>query len=62
MWICLRIENETLTGSSRVQFYLLKDLKLNKSTIKSIGDDAAVLNYKSKKVLFFSRGVHFDLS
>ena len=38
----------------------------HKSTIKSIGDDAAVLDYKSKKVLvstdFLVEGVHFDLS
>jgi len=46
---------------------LTKDLKIkHKSTIKSIGDDAAVLDYKSKKVLvstdFLVEGVHFDLS
>ena len=46
---------------------LTKDLKIkHKSTIKSIGDDAAVLDYKSKKVVvstdFLIEGVHFDLS
>ena len=47
--------------------FLTKDLKIkHKSTIKAIGDDAAVLDYKSKKVLvstdFLVEGVHFDLS
>ena len=46
---------------------LTKDLKIkHKSTIKSIGDDAAVLDYKSKKIVvstdFLIEGVHFDLS
>ena len=46
---------------------LTKDLKIrHKSTITSIGDDAAVLDYKSKKVVistdFLIEGVHFDLS
>ena len=46
---------------------LTKNLKVkHKSTIKSIGDDAAVLDYKSKKVVvstdFLIEGVHFDLS
>ena len=35
---------------------LTKDLKIkHKSTVKSIGDDAAVLDYKSKKVLVSTR-------
>jgi len=46
---------------------LTKHLKIrHKSTIKSIGDDAAVLDYKSKKIVvstdFLIEGVHFDLS
>ena len=46
---------------------LTKHLKIrHKSTIKSIGDDAAVLDYKSKKIVvstdFLIEGIHFDLS
>src|ERR1700741_5211862 len=44
------------------QFVELK----NQSTVKGIGDDAAVLNYKEKQVLVSTdmlvEGVHFDLS
>ena len=47
--------------------FLTNDLKIkHKSTLKSIGDDAAVLDYRSKKVLvstdFLVEGIHFDLS
>ncbi|MFD1616123.1 thiamine-phosphate kinase [Gelatiniphilus marinus] len=47
--------------------HLTKNFKINhKSTIKSIGDDAAVLNFKDKKVVVTTdllvEGVHFDLS
>ena len=46
---------------------LTKNLKIkHKSTVKSIGDDAAVLDYKSKKIVvstdFLIEGIHFDLS
>ena len=46
---------------------LTKNLKIrHKSTVRSIGDDAAVLDYKSKKIVistdFMIEGVHFDLS
>ena len=46
---------------------LTRHLKIrHKSTIKSIGDDAAVLDYKSKKIVvstdFLIEGIHFDLS
>lgn len=47
--------------------HLTKDIKIqNKSTIRGIGDDAAVLDYKDKKILVSSdmliQGVHFDLT
>ena len=46
--------------------FLTKDIKIrHDSTVKSIGDDAAVLDYKSKKVLvstdFLVEGVHLSL-
>tara|TARA_Y100000991_G_scaffold138343_1_gene104242 strand:- start:1520 stop:2557 length:1038 start_codon:yes stop_codon:yes gene_type:complete len=68
----LENKNKNLTklddlGEFNLIDLLTKDLKIrHKSTIKSIGDDAAVLDYKSKKVLvstdFLVEGVHFDLS
>ena len=47
--------------------HLTKDIKLkNRSSIKGIGDDAAVLNYNRKRVLVSSdmliQGIHFDLT
>ncbi|TGV01971.1 thiamine-phosphate kinase [Flavivirga rizhaonensis] len=47
--------------------HLTKNFKINhKSTIKSIGDDAAVLDFKDKKIVVTTdllvEGVHFDLS
>lgn len=47
--------------------HLTKNFKANHtSTIKSIGDDAAVLDFKSKKIVVTTdllvEGVHFDLS
>ena len=47
--------------------HLTKNFKVKqKSTIKSIGDDAAVLNFENKKVVVTTdllvEGVHFDLS
>jgi thiamine-monophosphate kinase len=46
---------------------LTKDLKIkNKSTIKSVGDDAAVLDYGKKQAVLTTdlliEGIHFDLS
>lgn len=46
--------------------HLTKDIKLeNASTLKGVGDDCAVLDYKDKQVLVTSdllmEGVHFDL-
>ena len=68
----LENKNKNLTkledfGEFNLIDLLTKDLKIrHKSTIKSIGDDAAVLDYKSKKVLvstdFLVEGVHFDMS
>ncbi len=68
----LENKNKNLTkledlGEFNLIDLLTKDLKIkHKSTIKSIGDDAAILDYKSKKVLvstdFLVEGVHFDLS
>lgn len=47
--------------------HLTKNFKIkHKSTIKSIGDDAAVLNFDNKKIVVTTdlllEGVHFDLS
>lgn len=47
--------------------HLTKDIKLvNKSSVKGIGDDAAVLNYNRKRVLVSTdmliQGIHFDLT
>lgn len=47
--------------------HLTKDIKLkNKSSIKGIGDDAAVLNYNRKRALVSTdmliQGIHFDLT
>ena len=46
---------------------LSKDIKINNSsTIKGIGDDAAVLDYKNKQIVVTTdllvEGIHFDLS
>ncbi|NPA67089.1 MAG: thiamine-phosphate kinase, partial [Chlorobi bacterium] len=46
---------------------LSKDIKIkNSSTLKGIGDDAAVLNYGNKRIVvttdILAEGVHFDLS
>ncbi len=47
--------------------HLTKNFKINhKSTVKGIGDDAAVLNFNKKKIVVTTdllvEGVHFDLS
>ena len=47
--------------------HLTKNFKVNhRSTVKTIGDDAAVLNFENKKVVVTTdllvEGVHFDLS
>ena len=47
--------------------HLTKDIKLkNKSSIKGIGDDAAVKNYNRKRALVSTdmliQGIHFDLT
>ena len=47
--------------------HLTKNFKINhKSTVKSIGDDAAVLKFENKKIIVTTdllvEGVHFDLS
>jgi thiamine-monophosphate kinase len=47
--------------------FLTKNIVLkNSSTVKGVGDDAAVINYKGKKTLLSTdllvEGVHFDLS
>ena len=47
--------------------HLTKNFKINQpSTIKGIGDDAAVLNFENKKIVLTTdllvEGVHFDLS
>lgn len=65
-------KNQSRTKLSDLgEFGLIEQLTKNfqikqKSTIKSIGDDAAVLNFKNKQVVVSTdlliEGVHFDLS
>jgi thiamine-monophosphate kinase len=65
-------ENEERTNLEKLgEFglidYLTKNIKLNhKSTLKGVGDDAAVLDFGSKKVLVSTdvllEGIHFDLA
>lgn len=65
-------KNETRTSLSELgEFGLIKHLTQNfgiqhKSTIKGVGDDAAVLEIKDKNILVTTdllvEGVHFDLS
>ena len=65
-------ENKPLTklstlGEFGLIHHLTQDIKLkNKSSLKGVGDDAAVLDYKDKKVLVSTdmliEGVHFDLA
>ncbi len=65
-------ENKPLTKLSTLgEFglirHLTQDIKLkNSSSVKGVGDDAAVLDYKDKKVLVSTdmliEGVHFDLT
>lgn len=65
-------ENKPLTKLSTLgEFglirHLTQDIKLkNTSSVKGVGDDAAVLDYKDKKILVSTdmliEGVHFDLS
>ena len=65
-------ENKPLTKLSTLgEFglirHLTQDIKLkNSSSVKGVGDDAAVLDYKDKKVLISTdmliEGVHFDLA
>ena len=54
-------------GEFRLIDHLTKDIKLNnKTTIKGIGDDAAVLDFKNKLVLastdLLVEGIHFDMT
>jgi thiamine-monophosphate kinase len=68
----LEDKNQTRTSlSSLGEFglidHLTRNFKINqRSTIKGIGDDAAVLDFKNKKVVVTTdlliEGVHFDLS
>ena len=65
-------ENKPLTKLSTLgEFglirHLTQDIKLkNASSLKGVGDDAAVLDYKDKKILVSTdmliEGVHFDLA
>ena len=61
-----RTEIENL-GEFGLIDHLTKHIKIeNKSTLKGIGDDAAVLNFEGKKTListdFLLEGIHFDLA
>ncbi|UOB19453.1 thiamine-phosphate kinase [Abyssalbus ytuae] len=68
----LEDKNKKLTPLSELgEFGLIEHLSKNfkikqKSTIKGVGDDAAVLDFENKKVVvstdFLVEGVHFDLS
>ena len=68
----LEDKNQSKTAlSSLGEFGLIEHLTTqfkinNKSTIKGIGDDAAILNFKGESVVvttdFLVEGVHFDLS
>jgi len=47
--------------------HITKDIKLkNKSSVKGVGDDAAVIDYKNKKTIvttdLLTEGIHFDLT
>ncbi len=65
-------ENEEKTnivqlGEFGLIHYLTKNIKISqKSTLKGVGDDAAVLDFKDKKVLISTdmllEGIHFDLA
>ena len=67
----LENKNESRTslsnfGEFKLIEHLTKQVKIhNKSTIKGIGDDCAVLEYKDKQTLVTTdlliEGVHFDL-
>jgi len=63
-------ENKNIQISDLGEFglidHLTKNIKLNhESTVKGVGDDAAVLDYKDKKTVVTSdlllEGIHFDL-
>jgi len=68
----LKDKNQQRTSLSELgEFGLIEHLTKNfkikqKSTVKGIGDDAAVLDFKSKKIVvstdFLIENVHFDLS
>jgi len=68
----LENKNQTKTNLSELgEFGLIKHLTkhiqlIHKSSIKGVGDDAAVIDFKSKKALVTTdlliEGVHFDLS
>ncbi|MCK5822950.1 MAG: thiamine-phosphate kinase, partial [Bacteroidales bacterium] len=64
-------ENKIHTISELGEFglinHLTKDIEIkNKSTLKGIGDDAAVLDYQNKKIVVTTdllvEGIHFDLT
>lgn len=73
-YLCTMLEDKTPQRTSLSQlgeFGLIDHLTKNfdvkqSSTLKSIGDDAAVLDFKDKKILISTdlliEGVHFDLS
>ncbi len=63
-------ENKQTSVSELGEFGLIerltKDIKIvNESTIKGVGDDAAVMDYKDKQVVvstdLLTEGVHFNL-
>jgi thiamine-monophosphate kinase len=64
-------DDKTRTISELGEFglinHLTKDIKIkNKSTLKGIGDDAAVLDYQNKKIVVTTdllvEGIHFDFT
>lgn len=62
----MKTEIESL-GKFGLLSYLTENIQIsNSSTIKGIGDDAAVLDYKNKEILITTKllleGIHFDLT
>ena len=60
-----RTEISTLGEFGLIRYLTEKIVLKNKSSLKGVGDDAAVLDYKDKKILVTTdlllEGVHFDL-
>ncbi len=74
IYLCKMIEDKNQSRTSLAEFgefklinHLTKNFKVERSTtVKAVGDDAAVLNLENKQILVTTdllvEGVHFDLS